>query len=385
MAEKRRRLIDDLLQDDFFGIKEEEHKKEEPETSEAQTQLFEEEEIQAAEESTSKSGTLFDEEELIEDTEESEAPSETTFDTEGDLTSQKEEPAAPGKKKGGFLLILLILIILAGGGGAAYLYFVKGTNPLTLVKQFTSPGKETTKPAAKGTPPSSQKATAKKTEVKQPEKTESSTPQPQQKTAEKTSTTSPQPEKEAGKTVQSTQPKTTTQPEKKGAESQPTEKTTTPIQMPKYSLKAGPFPDRDLAEKWAQSLKARGLETTIVSTSKTVNLFYINAGEMDKAKAEALKLKIKIFMPDQADKITLTQKGNKVIFYFGPYKSATMANSVIARLQTPKLNVQGKLVSKPTKQESYYLKIGKFTTRKEATKTATQLNKLGLKVEVTGL
>ena len=374
MAEKKRRLIDDLLQDDFFGIREE---KKEEEKIEESVDFFEDvEETSEREtgESTVDAGTLFEEELIEEETEETsiKAGEEEIEEIKGETTPEE----VPQKKKSGILILILILLLIAGGGGTAYFLFLKGKTPFS-------------KPAGKESVPVKKKVTAKKpseskkvkkitrvatpvtvvTKKKQPEEAVSrqSSEQPvkQKKTVQKKET-----EEKVAKLTPATKPQ------------QPVKPT---IQIPRYSVKAGPFNSKDLAMRWMQSLSAQGFEVKIFTLSVPSTLFYINAGTMDKPRAEALKLKIKIFMPDQAGKIIFQEKGNSVTFLLGPYKDANAANGVIARLQTPKLNVQGKLITRTSNVETYYLKIGKFPTRKEALDTAAKLKKMGLNAEVTGL
>ncbi len=387
MVEKKRRLIDDLLQDDFFGMKQEPSN--EQQAPQEKTALFEDiEEVQAEEksdETVSTSGTLF-EEELIEDTDETETEQESLEESpETPQTKESEE-----KKKSGILIFILILLILAGGGGAAYFFilqenkpFIKKPLPSKTARVASTQKKKPTNMKTTSNKPNKQSTTVATVtgEVEnKPAPTKSAAPT--KKPEVRNSSQNPKTQGNVTKHItKEEKPKIENKPEKHPQPAQPK-----PVAaIPHYSLKAGPFLSKTLAIKWLKSLQSRGLETEILTATRSATLFYINAGTMDKSKAEALKLKIQIFMPDQAKKIVFQQQGNRVTFILGPYNDATVANGVIARLQTPKLNIKGKIFTRSTQVETYYLKIGKYVTRKEAIDAVSKLKKMGLNAEITGL
>ncbi|GEM_PF-5062909 len=359
MPEKKRRLIDDLLQDDFFGIKQE--KKEE--------KLFDEEieEEKSTGETTISTGELF-EEELIEEesAEEMEKAAQTEISGVEETKEEKKE-----EKKSSTILVLVIILILLGGGGAGYFFLFKSKKPLSYTSE-----KIAKKTSAHGLTRTSKSKIPAKASKAQPAPTthEVATKKVTVETAKKI------PQQPVAKKINP--------PVQKVANVKETrkEKPVTPyIPVPRYSLRAGPM-DENQAKTWESKLQAAGWNVRHYFTEEKQTLFFIDLGIMDRSKAMAQKLKIELFMPDQKGKVTLNEaKNNKVRITLGPYNSAVIATSVIQRLKTPKLNIEGKIFTKLISRKKYFLKIGKFTNRKEAEQALKKFKAIGLKVEITGL
>ena len=377
MVEKKKRLIDDLLQDDFFGIRKEKESKKE-EATEKVEEIIEEaptvEETQPARPSEEATQALFDEELMEEKTEEGERKALSEVETPQEL--QEISPLVQKSKKGILIIVLLVLLLL-GGGGSAYFFLLSPTKPfskktpqkkvkvtkkITLKKSVTSP-----------VPTKVKEAKTKPAPVTTPAVTSSSTVVTK-KQIKKTTVISPQqPKRIVPHPTPPHLPKKV-KPVKKIA-----------IVVPKYAIKAGPFPNIKSLKQAEAEIKKIGYEVQAEENIKNINLLYVNLGTMDQSRATALKLKIEIFMPDQKNKIMTNSSQNNVTVMLGPYSSATEANSIIARLQTPKLGINGKLFSKTKKVTEYYLSVGKFPDRESAKKIINLLKQKGIKGTITGL